>query len=290
MQVTRRNTERFHAFAHEVARHCGIYDLQGLLLNEAWEPTSAVEAYELSEPLGGRQIAGTVISADDLYVKCVFAEQVGVPLYLLTHVREHRGVDIYEFQADHHTKLPRCVSAESKSDAQFVAWWRERKQTVQTKAYRSDLSGRIARSYFDAVLESNGEKWGGNIDGYLVSWDSGDVEIWGIVENRFTNKVALSCYDPQRYFRYGGGDYYTWLPLVNLSRQMQIPLFLTTYSNRQGSGQQDETHSAGLTGIESLTQEGITYWKNRAGEQIHPCRNILSDAEAIRRWYHGGGI
>lgn len=283
MKVTRRNTERFHAFAREVARHCGIYDLQGLLLNGAWEPTSAVEAYELSEPLGDRRIVDTVISADELYVKCVFAERVGVPLYLLTHVQGQRGVTVYEFQADHGTKLPRCVSEEDRSEAEFVAWWQERKQTVQTKAYRPDLSGRIAHSYFDAVLEACGEKWGGNIDGYLVSWDSGDVEIWGIVENRFTNKTALRSYDPQRYFRHGGGDYYTWLPLANLCRQMEIPLFLTTYSNRR-----DETHSAGLTGIDSLTQEGITYWKNCAGEQIRPCLNILSDAEEVRRWYHGG--
>ena len=283
MEVKRRNTERFHAFAHEVAQRCGIYDLQGLLLNGSWEPTAAVEAYELSEPLGVRPLIGTVISAGELYVKCVFAERAGVPLYLLTSVQGQRGVTIYEFQANHRVKRPHCASAEEKSEAEFAAWWQERKQTVQTKAYRPDLSGRISHSYFDGLLEACGEKWGGNIDGYLVSRDTGDVEIWGIVENRFTNKTALNVYDPQKYFQCGGGDYYTWLPLVNLCKQMAVPLFLTTYSNRP-----NETRSAGLTGIDSLTQDGITYWKNRSGDQILPCRNILSDVEEINRWYHGG--
>lgn len=280
MRVTRRNTEREHYFADEVAQCCGIHDLQGLLLNENWEPTAAIEAYELSEALGNRLLTEFVIPADELYVKCVFAEWVGVPLYLLTCTQGQRGVVVHEFQADHSRKIPRCVSEEGKSEAAFVAWWRERKQTIQTKAYRRDLSGRIAGSYFDMVLEAQGEKWGGNIDGYLVDWSSGDVDIRGIVENRFTNKTPLNNYDPQRYFSYGGGDYYTWLPLFDLHERMGIPLFLATYSTRYG-----ETHSAGLTVVESLNQNGITYMRDRFGRQIFPYRNIMSDAGTIDDWF-----
>ncbi len=280
MQTTRRNTERFHSFAYEVARFCGIHDLQGLLLNENWEPAAAIEAYELSEPLGDRQCVGLVIPSGELYIKCVFAERVGVPLYLLTHTRGWRGVTIYEFQANHERMVPICVSEEEKSETDFVAWWRERKQTVQTKAYRGDLSMRITNSYFDQILEAHGEKWGGNIDGYLVGWSSGDVDIRGIVENRFTNKAPLSNYDPNRYFRSGGGDYYTWLPLFNLHQQMGIPLFLATYSNRSG-----ETHRAGLTIVKSLAQNGITYMSDRFGRQIRPCQNIMSSVDIIDRWF-----
>lgn len=280
MIVKRRNTERAHSFADEVAQCCGLHDLQGLLLNEHWEPTAAIEAYELSEALGNRRLTDLVIPADELYIKCVFAERVGVPLYLLTCIQGQRGVVIYEFQADHNLKVPRCVSAKGKSETDFVAWWRERKQTVQTKPYRRDLSGRIADSYFDSVLEAQDEKWGGNIDGYLVDWSSGDVDIRGIVENRFTRKTPLNSYDPQRYFSCGGGDYYTWLPLFNLHEQMGVPLFLATYSTQSG-----ETHSAGLTIVESLNQNGIIYMCNRAGQQIYPYWNIMSDAGAIGRWF-----
>lgn len=280
MQVTRRNTECFHRFSDEVAQFCGIHDLQGLLLNENWRPTAAIEAYELSEPLGNRPLTGLVIPADELYIKCVFAERVGIPLYLLTCVQRQRDIMIYEFQADHNRKAPICVSAERESEAGFIAWWRERKQTVQTKAYRRDLSSRIANSYFDRILEAHGEKWGGNIDGYLVDRTSGDVDIRGIVENRFTNKVPLNHYDPQRYFQYGGGDYYTWLPLFQLHEQMGIPLFLATYSNRPG-----ETHSAGLTVVKSLSQSGITYISDLTGCQISPCRNIMSDVGVIGGWF-----
>ena len=280
MQITRRNTERYHRFAGEVARFCGIHDLQGLLMNENWPPTAAIEAYDLSETLGNRPCTGIVISERELYIKCVFAERVGVPLYLLIHSLGWRGVVIYQFRADHQRKAPVCISRKGKSEADFVAWWRERKQTVQTKAYRRDLSNRIANSYFDWVLEAQGEKWGGNVDGYLVDWSSGDADIRGIVENRFTNKVPLSSYDPNRYFRYGGGDYYTWLPLFNLYRQMGIPLFLATYSNRPG-----ETHSAGLTIVKSLAQNGITYVNDQFGRQICPCQNIMSSVDSIRRWF-----
>lgn len=279
MEVTRRNTERRHAFAGEVAQYCGIHDLQGLLLNKDWEPTAAVEAYELSEPLRSLRNLGKVIPLKELYVKCVFAQQAGVPFYLLFHIQGRRSVGICQFAAVREYKKLRCVSVQEKTEEEFIAWWRERKQTVQTKGYRSDLSGRIKGSYFDKVLETNDEKWGGNIDGYLVDWSSGDAEIRGIVENRFTNNCSLYDYDPNRYFKNNGGDYNTWLPLMKLSQQMNLPLILMTYSRQPG-----EMNLAGLTRIRSLNKDGIMYAADQSDHMIYPNENIMSDIGDINRW------
>ena len=138
----------------------------------------------------------------------------------------------------------------------------------------------MEQSYFDALLESHDEKWGGNIDGYLVSGSGADLDIWGVVENRYTNKVPIRKYDPQDFFQSGGGDYYTWLPLILLCRQLRLPLFLATYSNRA-----NEERLMGLTRVEGLGANGLTYVRNEAGREIRPCDHILSDTGEVRHWF-----
>lgn len=281
MQIKRRNTERLHAFVEEVERDCGIYSLQGLLLDEHWEPTTAIEAYEFTGCVGDLLLDGVGISAQELYVKCVFAERIGVPLYVIAHSENAPHINIYLFQADHAARVPRCVQVRKKTPQEFVAWWREQKKTQQTKLYREDMTRRMEDSYFDTVLEEAGEKWGGNIDGFLVSWDSGDAQIVGIVENRVTSRVPLRQYDPQKFFRNNGGDYHTWLPLITLRDRLGIPLFLATYSN-----QPEETHLAGLTRVEALDRDtGLTYLKKPNGREQRPFENILSSTAAIRQWF-----
>lgn len=278
--MKRRNTEGAHPFSAEVSQACGIYDLQGLLMNRQGEFTAAVEAYEIEPADHFRQISGDFIPEDELYVKSVLAERIGVPLYLLIHRTGKSWIAFYEVSPDHRALRPICTAFYRKTEAEFLKWWREKKQTIQTKAYRSDFQKRVEDSYFDTLLEAHGEKWGGNVDGYLVSRDGrGDVDIWGVIENRFTNKETIRNYDPQKYFRFGGGDYYTWLPLILLSGRLGLPLFLATYSNKAC-----EERLMGLTRVEGLDNSGVAYAEDEAGRQLRPCGHILSDAAEIRRW------
>lgn len=279
MAVRRRNTEREHAFSAQVARYCQIYDLQGVLMDKDWKPTAAVEAFTADTVLETEQIVGSVLSRDDLYAKCVFAEKAGIPLYLLLHTQGQPGIMVYEFQADHAQKAPAPVSEERLSEQAFVAWWRRKKGTEQTKSYGSDLQSRIRASYFDTVLEGAGESWGGNVDGFLISRETGDMEILGIVENRYTQKTPLREYDPNHFFHYRGGDYNTWLPLFNLCIAMRIPLFLMTYSNRQG-----ETGLTGVTQLKSLDKTGLIYICSEGKTPLYPQTHIMSSLSGIKEW------
>ena len=278
--MKRRNTEGTYAFSAYVAGACGIQDLQGLLIGKDGTFTAAVEAFEIEPEDHFDRILGNLIARDELYIKGVLAEKIGVPLYLLVHRTGKSGVTIYEIGLDHQTRCPICVDSYKKTEAEFLSWWRAHKQTIQTKGYRNDFKKRVEQSYFDALLESHDEKWGGNIDGYLVSGSGADLDIWGVVENRYTNKVPIRKYDPQDFFQSGGGDYYTWLPLILLCRQLRLPLFLATYSNRA-----NEERLMGLTRVEGLGANGLTYVRNEAGREIRPCDHILSDTGEVRHWF-----
>ena len=93
--------------------------------------------------------------------------------------------------------------------------------------------------------------------------------------------TPLSKYDPNTYYKgYNGGDYYTWLPLMNLKDSLDVPLFLMTYSYRDG-----EQNQVGITRVLGQSKNnGLLYIQNQNGESIRPCDNIFQDLHEIKEW------
>ena len=120
--MKRRNTEGTYAFSAYVAGACGIQDLQGLLIGKDGTFTAAVEAFEIDPEDHFDRILGNLIARDELYIKGVLAEKIGVPLYLLVHRTGKSGVTIYEIGLDHQTRCPICVDSYKKTEAEFLSW------------------------------------------------------------------------------------------------------------------------------------------------------------------------
>lgn len=281
--MKKRDVERHHEFEEKIAKQCGMFELGGLLLNDNWNPTAAVEAFELTSEEKECTIS-TLLDSNGftkaIYMDGVFAQKLGIPLFIFAHVKGSLRIHLYEIQTGDHNNELICVNHNTLTEEEFIRWWREKKGTVQTKPYRDDFQNRAQTSYFDYLLESHGLKWGGNIDGYILKYDGGAYSIGAIIENRFTTKNALSNYDPNKYYvGFNGGDSNTWLPLIKLKDKLNIPLFLMTYSNRP-----DEQNQVGITQILGQSENGLVYMQNQSGGTIRPCDNILLDLPEINNW------
>lgn len=290
--LIRRNSEGSHHFSEAIDANLGIFDMQGLLLNRNGQFTAAVEAFERPAQAPFTTLRQEAFGNEEsLYVRACFAAQVGVPFYVLLHTEGTHNINILEITANVNTHHCECHNQFCLSEADFIEWWHERKQTIQTKPYRDQFMERVSRSYFDSLLEANELKWGGNIDGYFVSSADTNYRIKGIIEKRFTTKInsPINTYDPAYFFRYGGGDYYTWKPLFTLKEQLCVPLYLFTYSRLTG-----EENKVGATIVTELSQHGISYIRDDNDRPITPNLVICDGENELRQrlqylktLYHG---
>ncbi len=282
--MKRRCVEGKHAFAKAIAERFHIFELGGLLLDANWEFTAVVEAFELSREEKDQRLSLLLEAAGltkDFYMEGVFARQLGVPFYIMTHAQGGSRIRVYDVHPDVATSALQCDREIKLTEEAFLAWWREKKGTTQTKEYREDFEARAAGSYFDDLLERNGLKWGGNIDGCLAVETGGAPAVAAIIENRFTNKKPLSEYDPNEYYHgYNGSDANTWRPLLDLKSKLGVPLFLMTYSRRAG-----EETMVGITQVlEQSRAEGLIYIQNSDETPLRPCDHIFGVCDMDQLW------
>lgn len=151
---------------------------------------------------------------------------------------------------------------------EFVNWWASKKGTIQTKKM---YEARSRLGIFDEVLESYGLAWGGNIDGIIFDIKNSPIAL---IESRFSNQKTIETYDPNDYFKgtsYKSGDYMTWLPLFYLSKLLNIPLILLTFSKLSYG-------KCGGAVIENMDNSGITYKLNS------PTKCITNSIEDCIEW------
>ncbi len=273
-----------HRFSQAVADRFNIFELGGLLLDANWDFTAAVEAFEVSREELGCHLSDLIESnglTKELYMAGVFAKRLGVPFYLVAHVQGRPDIYVYDVYPDENQSRLCCNNTSNYTEEEFIAWWRRKKGTTQTKIYRRDFQERAERTFFDRLLEEHGLKWGGNIDGFLVVERDGVPHIAAIIENRYTNRKPLASYDPNAcYSGYNGSDRNTWLPLMKLKDKLGVPLFLMTYSRREG-----EENLVGITEILGQTETGLVYIQDSNGTPVRPCDNIFGDMGRLQEWF-----
>jgi hypothetical protein len=197
-----------------------------------------------------------LFSENQWKAKWLLCRQLSVPFYILVHQKSKDEVMIFNFSFQ---SGPTFSLMQTVTKPDFIRWWASIKKTVQGKPL-NEAKKRIADSYFDIALSEGGLMWGGNIDGFLIDFDSNTFQA--IIEFRIT-KYPLESYDPKDWFLYRGGDYPTWRPLCLLSQLLEVPLFLITLSNQQSA-----IASAGFSVIDSISRTDLNYRYKRPYETI----------------------
>jgi len=259
-----RSTEKPHSFADKLRKAIPIYDLQGLTLGSNNNFTAGIEAVEYG-PEEKVDLAN-LFSVKEWEAKWSLCSHLSVPLYVLTHSSGNEFIDAFQLSVNnsnisfhHFNKF---------AFGKFPEWWASIKGRAQLKSLYEAGS---RTSIFDDLLEKRGLAWGGNIDGFLLGQRS--MKPQAILETRITSKSRLEYYDPADYFRYRGGDYKTWEPLILLAKELDIPLFLLTFERRS------TRDCLGFAVIDSISTEELCY---RNGP---PNDNIIQGIERIRQQF-----
>jgi hypothetical protein len=154
----------------------------------------------------------------------------------------------------------------------FIEWWQSIKKLTQTKKL-VEARPRQGLTIFDAIIESFGYSWGGNMDGFMLT--DKDKSVKAIIEVRQSRSFPIEKYDPANYFSgtpNKGGDFKTWLPLVYLKKAFNIPIVLLTFSTKSGS-------YFGFTEVNSISYSKLYYKDN-----VPPTKNISNDFNVLRDW------
>ena len=80
----------------------------------------------------------------------------------------------------------------------FINWWKEIKETVQTKPFVNGARARASKTLFDKVLVRHGLLWGGNLDGFLIL----NNKVVAVIDNLSCSSGKLKDYNPikSKYF------------------------------------------------------------------------------------------
>lgn len=262
-----RTSENSHDFQTRLFNRLHAYSLQGLLMNDRHEFTTAIEAVEYEE---GDDKTKVPFTQNELHARYVLAREAGVPLYLLCYMDK-----LYKLIKVKEINNQVVLHVDDQLDEMgFIQWWGERKQTVQRKHLNNGGEARLGETIFDTVLRRYGYEWGGNIDGFVLSGDNQHVAY--IIDNISVSKKDLND-EPSHYFNSSnpkhGPRYEGWYASVKLANQIKVPHLLFTIDKRD----KFKEH-IGLTVIEKLSPEGIFYVDNQK-----PNYNVVEGMEVIVR-------
>ena len=280
--MRRRDTEGSNNEAwNRMEAGLNIVDMQGFLFGGEVEEIqncvdtnnftlelTCVEAIELDE---SEEFSTAFRDSFDLVqwdLKLKFSKQNNADLYLVVCQNEKFSLCLIDYDTN---KIPNPSIIKVLSKIDFVNWWKSKKKTFQTKEMY-EAKERQNETIFDYILESNGVKWGGNIDDILFDRNN---NVSAIIENRRSWRTSVDKYDPSIYFfgtRYKKGDYMTWLPLVYVAKMLNVPLMLFTFSALNPS-------SFGVAVINSMGKDACLKY-----EGLPPNKNIFRDIDKFKEW------
>ncbi|MGL5550321.1 MAG: hypothetical protein ACRDD4_11535 [Culicoidibacterales bacterium] len=272
--MLRRTTENDnHKFQKELFRKINAFDLQGLTMNARRDKfTMGVEYFDLTY-----QEYQVVRSGCDIYqlegmlpielikAQSILTMQLNIPLYYILGYEDDFLLLEISFDG-----LELNIKESWFDTEQLINFWFMHKQTIQTHPYdKNGAKLRAGKTRIDGILESEGLEWGGNIDGFIIN-DNYVVAIIdcisiGPASQRNTHDLSDPKADPALYFNARGPKYTTWLSTITLAQALNVPHLLFTLDKVDPTQE-----SVGLTGIEYITKNGISYY-----EGIAPNQNVI---------------
>ena len=262
-----RSSENEHCFQSKLFDHINAYSLQGLLQDVNGKFTAAVEAVEYQK--GEKHMSP--FPRAQLSAKYIFAEELGIPFYIVTFVDGIFRILRVISDTDGAIRFRKTETFDEKG---FAEWWAQIKGKPQRKQLMNGGEARLRDTIFDRVLRDYGLEWGGNIDGFIVSFR--DKRIRAIIDN-----ISVSCKlwderaDPARYFSSPnpkhGPRYDGWYAAVKAASSLQVPHLLFTLDKKN-----PYADHIGCTAIRELSPQGIFYHNN-----IPPCDHVVNGMDNI---------
>ena len=261
-----RTSENEHFFQKILFKELNAFSLQGLLMDEKYQFTAAVEAIEFEH---GERIKNP-FNNYELTARYVLANNINVPFYIIYFLDDkYHVVKVVDPNDTDLLSKPLLILNEES----FIQWWSDLKKTTQSKRLYNGGESRINDTIFDRVLRKYGLEWGGNIDGFVLNENNTAVKF--IIDNISVSKQNLAD-DPANYFNSSnpkhGPRYKGWYASVKLSNQLKVPHLLFTIDKRN-----EKIEHIGLTAISRLAPSGIYYVND-----IKPNNNIFNGKASIK--------
>ena len=269
--MIRRDTERNHPYATLVFRDLQIFDIQGLL-KEGDQYSCGVEAYQV---LDFNFIQFERLNQSEEKARYVFCSQLGIPYFIIFVSEKSGNYQIFESFLEKEIIVFKIKYNFEKYD--FIEWWRSQQSFNQKKAMYN-AGARISQSIIDKDLFANSLAWGVNIDGFSYSPETN--KVLAIYEKRictYKPPYTVDNYDPNKFFHgtaNRSGDFPSWKILFDLTRKMDVSLFLFTFDTSGG-------RKVGASRIVDIDQKsGISYYQN-----VKPTANMFKEnLSGLRDW------
>lgn len=265
--MKRRTTENKHPFTEKLFSNLNAYSIENIAMDEQRNFTAIIEAVEYNE-LEKISIY-SVFSTKEIDARLLMARRLGIPFYFVAFQKDNYY--IYEIQQDADQNLIHMFN-----ELGFVNWWASIKKTKQLHPLNNGGLDRAYGTIFDRVLDKYGQKWGGNVDGFIIE----NKDITCIIDNISIAFVSIDNEkaDPARFFHLRGPKYETWYSTVKLANTLGIPHILLTIDKNNPNNE-----IVGISVIDELTKNGIKYVDNITPPQriIRGMPNIVSKIKEL---------
>ncbi len=275
-----RSSEKESIFWKEIKSKLNIVDLGSLTIGNPMEEVNlsirenkynikltGIEAFEFED--NEDMDINKICNIFDWELKLKFIESIKSDLYLIIYKKKIFRLCIVQKNKESNelkiSILKRC------NEETFVNWWCTVKKTKQVKP-TYEAGERIRMTIFDEALEKRRVYWGGNIDGIYIPERN---KISAIIEVRKSSQKTIEEYDPKEYYHgtgSRGGDFNTWLPLFYLSKMLEVPLFLFTFSDKS-------PQKCGISIIKDVKKEGLFYI-----DDLSPYSNLFESFDEVKEW------
>jgi hypothetical protein len=279
--MKRRETEDHLAvFKQRLADDLKVFEAQGVTMNENFEYTSVLEAFEVEESdakfwseIDSKTItqvleyldAQGIFTWQNAVMNYRLASGLGTESFIILYTPEEFRV--WKYRAGGVTAG--ALNAEGEkvgyfNEDQFAKWWASKKNTKQNKLLENGGKIRQKKTKIDGILKKHNLMWGGNVDGYILDERGEVLLIIDFISNSSikTQKSFVDQANPNKWFDNNpthGPKFEGWAATMGIAEKLEVP-HLIAYLPAEGEAEWAvilQTIQLEKRGIKVLSQTGV---------------------------------
>jgi hypothetical protein len=178
--------------------------------------------------------------------RSILASTLRVPLYLVLWQDEKDEFRVLSLTIINRAKIKLKDEKLFASCEEFAKWLGDLKGIPVSKGFVE--AGRL--SSIDRCLRQNNVPWPGNLDGFLVGQKTSKVNV--VFELRRTRIHSVKNHNLNDYFH---EDFHGWEALDILRNQLNVPLYILTWSSKEILVKTQKLNSVTNKGLEYVRTE-----------------------------------